>query len=109
MLDLVDNDYIDNNVKVRDHYHITRKYRGFAQGDCNINLKLNHKTPNVFQKLIIQELGKFKLKINIIPNGLEPYVSFTVNNKLCLIGKFQFLSSSLDSLVKNLTKMILSI
>ena len=48
MLDLVDNDYIDNNVKVRDHYHFTRKYRGFAQGDCNINLKLNHKTPNVF-------------------------------------------------------------
>ena len=48
MLDFVDNDYIDNNVKVRDHYHIARKYRGFAQGDCNINLKLNHKTPNVF-------------------------------------------------------------
>ena len=31
-------------------------------------------------------------------------MSFTVNHKLCFIGSFQFLSSSLDSLVKNLTK-----
>ena len=29
-------------------------------------------------------------------------MSFTINNKLCLIDNFQFLSSSLDSLVKNL-------
>ena len=37
----------------------------------------------------MQELGKFNLKINVIPNGLH---------------SFQFLSSSLDSLVKNLAK-----
>ena len=36
-------------------------------------------------------------------------MSFTVNNKLCFIDSFQFLSFSLDSLVKDLTKMILSI
>ena len=29
----------------------------------------------------MQELGKFNLKINIIPNGLERYMSFTINNK----------------------------
>ena len=38
-----DNDHLDNDVKVRDNGHITRKYRGFAHRDCNINLKLNHK------------------------------------------------------------------
>ena len=38
------------------------------------------------------------------PNGLEKYMSFTINNKLSFIGSFQFLSSSLDSLVKNLNK-----
>ena len=32
-------------------------------------------------------------------------MSFTINNKLSLIGSFQFLSSSLDSLVKNLDKI----
>ena len=31
-------------------------------------------------------------------------MSFTINNKLTFIGSFQFLSSSLDSLVKNLGK-----
>ena len=31
-------------------------------------------------------------------------MSFTINNKLSFIESFQFLSSSLDSLVKNLSK-----
>ena len=52
----------------------------------------------------MQELDKFNLKINVIPNGLEKYMSFTINNKLRFIGRSQFLSSSLDSLVKNLGK-----
>ena len=40
---ICDNDSVDNDVKVRDHCHIPEKYRGSAHGDCNINLKLNHK------------------------------------------------------------------
>ena len=31
-------------------------------------------------------------------------MSFTINNKLSFIGSFQFLSSSSDTLVKNLNK-----
>ena len=69
---------IINNVKVRDHCHGTGKYRGSAYKDCKINLKSNHKILVVFQNLrnydshlIMQELGKFSLKINVIPNGLE--------------------------------------
>ena len=54
--------------------------------------------------LIMQELGKFNLKINVIPNGSEKYMSSSINNKLNFIGSFQFLSSSLDCLVKNLSK-----
>ena len=83
-----------------DHCHITGKYRGSAHRDCNINVKLNHKIPVVFHNLknydshlIMQELGKFNLKINVIPNGLEKYMSFSINNKLSLIDSFQFLSS----------------
>ena len=52
----------------------------------------------------MQELGKFKLKINVIPNELEKYTNFTVNNKLRFIDNFQFLSSSLDNLIKILSK-----
>ena len=99
-----DDDYIDGDVKVRDHCHITRKYRGSVQRDRNINLRLNHKIRIVFYKfnnyysyLIMQELGKFNVKVNGIPNGLEKYMSFAINNKLRFFGSFQFLSSSLDS------------
>ena len=46
-----DNDYVDNDVKVRDHCHITGKYKGSVYGDCNTNLKLNNKIPVVFHNL----------------------------------------------------------
>ena len=52
----------------------------------------------------MQELEKFNLKISVIANGLEKYMRFTINNKLRFIESFQFLSSSLDSLVNNLNK-----
>ena len=108
---ICDNDYVDNDVKAREYCHITGKYRDSAHGDCNINLKLSHKIPVVFHNLknydshlIMQGLGKFNLKINVIPNGFEKYMSFIINNKLSFIDSFQFLSSSLDCLVKNLNK-----
>ena len=31
---ICDNSYIDNDAKVRDHCHITEKYRGSADRDC---------------------------------------------------------------------------
>ena len=43
--------YVDGDVKVRDHCHITGKYGSSAHRDCNINVKLNHKVPTVFFKL----------------------------------------------------------
>ena len=52
----------------------------------------------------MQELGKFNLKINVTPNGLEKYMSFNITNKLSFVGSFQFLSSSLDSFAKNSNK-----
>ena len=52
----------------------------------------------------MQELWKFNLKINVIPNGLEKYMSFTISNKLNFVDNFQFLSSSLKRLVKYLSK-----
>ena len=98
----------DNDVKVKDHCLITRKYRGSAHRDFNINVELNYKIPAVFHSLknydshlIMQELGKLNLKINVIPNGLEKYMSLSINNKLSFIDSFQFLSFSLDSLIKN--------
>ena len=63
-----------------------------------------HNLNNYDSHLIMQELRKFNLKINVILNGLEKFMSFTINNKLNFIDSFQFLSTTLDSLVKNLGK-----
>ena len=102
--------YVEGDVKVRDHCHVTGKYRGSAHRDCNINVKLNHKIPIVFHNiknygshLIMQELGKCNFKINVLSNGLEKYLSFNTNNKLIFIDCFQFFRFSLDSLVKTET------
>ena len=54
--------------------------------------------------LTMQELGKFSLKINLVPNGLEKYMSFIINNKLSFVDSFPFPSFSLNSLVKKLSK-----
>ena len=48
---ICDNAYVDGDVKVKDHCHITRTYGGSARRDCNINVKLNHETPIIFHKL----------------------------------------------------------
>ena len=71
-------------------------------------VKLNHKIPVIFHNpknydshLIMQELGRFNLKIHVMPNGLEKYMSFSINNKLSFIDGCQFLSSSLGNLVRN--------
>ena len=105
---ICDNDFTDGDVNVRDHCYITGKYRGSAHRDCIINVKLNQKIFVVFYNLnkydshlIMQEQGKFNLKINAMPNGLEKYMSFSINSKLSFIYCFSFLSSSLDRLVKN--------
>ena len=52
----------------------------------------------------MQELGRFNLNMKVITNGLEKYMSFNINNTLSFINTFQFSSTSLDSLVKNLSK-----
>ena len=61
---ICDNDYIERDVKVRDHFYITEFYRSSAHS--NITVKLNNKISVVFHNLknydshlIIQELGKF--------------------------------------------------
>ena len=97
--------------RVRDHDHITGKYRGSAHWSCNNNNhELTKKLPAIFHNLkgydshlIMQEIGKFDVKIIVIPNGLEKYIAFAINNNLVFIDSMQFMNSSLDTLVKNLS------
>ena len=51
----------------------------------------------------MQEIDKFDAEISVIPNGLEKYMAFIINKNLVFIDSMQFMNSSLDGLVKNLT------
>ena len=53
--------------------------------------------------LIFSELNKFDVKISAIPNGLEKYMAFLLGKNLVFIYSMQFMNSSLDKLVRNLS------
>ena len=63
-----------------------------------------HNQKNYDSHLTLHKLDIFDFKISVIPNELEKYMSFNINNKLIFIETFQFLSSSSDSVIKNLGK-----
>ena len=44
------------------------------------------------------------MDINVIPDNMEKYMAFMLGRHLVFIDKFQFMSSSLDMLVENITK-----
>ena len=57
----------------------------------------------------MQRLGKLILIRKFVSNELEKYMRFNINNKLNFTDSFQFLSTSLVSLVKIWVKLIVSI
>ena len=99
--------------KVRDHCHLTGKYRGPAHNTCNINVKQkdsnfipfafhnfsNYDCHMFFKKLV--DLKKDKVKFKIIPKTNEEYIAVKYG---CIrfIDSYRFLSESLDKLVKNI-------
>ena len=104
-------EHVEGEDKVRDHCHVTGLYRGAAHNKCNLNHKLTWKIPVVFHNLrgydshlIMQEIGKFGLEVNVIPNNMEKYMSFSLGKNLVFIDSIQFMASSLESLAGNLSK-----
>ena len=114
--------------KVRDHCHLTGKFRGAAHSICNLKYKIPKFYPVIFHNLsgydshlFIKNLGKSEGEIDCIPNNEEKYISFTkhiivdkfinkegelkeVKRELRFIDSFKFMAASLDSLVNNLPK-----
>lgn len=122
--------YEENDVRVRDHSHLSGKFRGSAHSDCNLQYQETRYVPVVFHNLshydshfIIMKLLAFcDGSVSAIPINEETYISFTKvfasNNKIKFqdfikfrfIDSFRFLPSSLDylaSLVPSGEKKIL--
>ena len=124
MTDKDEEDYRNDNIcrfcekniesdKVRDHCHLTGKYRGPAHSKCNINVtqKQSNFIPFIFHNFSNYDCHMFfkklvdkkndKVKFEIIPKTSEEYISVTYG---CIrfIDSYRFLSSGLDSLVKSL-------
>ena len=99
--------------KVRDHCHLTGKYRGPAHSKCNINVtqKQSNFIPFIFHNfsnydchLFFKKLvdkKKDNVEFEIIPKTNEEYISVTYGCNRS-IDSYRFLSSGLDSLVKTL-------
>ena len=51
----------------------------------------------------MQQINKFNEEIRVIPNGLKKCMAFTINKNLVFIDSMQFMNSSSDALVKNLS------
>ena len=117
-----------NGDSVRDHCHLTGKYRGSAHNNCNLSYKLPKHIPVIFHNLsgydahiFIKQLGVTEGKIDAICNNEEKYISFkksikvdefidkkgktvNVNREIRFIDSFKFMTSPLDRLVGNLGK-----
>ena len=96
--------------KIRDHCHLTSKFRRPAHNTCNINVKQKnsnfipfafHNFSNygchMFFKRLVDSKGE-KINFDNIPKTNEEYISVTFG---CIrfIDTYRFLSESLDELV----------
>lgn len=97
------------NDRVKDHCHLTGKFRGAAHNSCNLNYRYPSFIPIIFHSLrsfdahiICESIGLFKQKdIRCIANSMEKYISFSLGN-FRFIDSYQFMPDSLATLVTNL-------
>ena len=83
--------------KVRDHCHVTGKFRGAAPNKYNLKSRIPRELPIIFYNLqgydghiIFKELNNFHVDISVIPTGIDKYMSIIVNRHITFIDSKQF-------------------
>ncbi|EZA49493.1 hypothetical protein X777_12287 [Ooceraea biroi] len=113
------------DTRVRDHCHLTGRYRGPAHSTCNLNYKDSHVIPMIFHNFsgcdahfIIEDVANvFEGSVELLPLTKERYIAFTKNVantadrygaracvKLRFINSYKFLSASLDKVASYLDR-----
>lgn len=102
---------------VRDHSHVTGKFRGASHSYCNLRFRLPEFVPVFFHNLsgydshlFLRELGEMPGQIKVIAKNKENYISFTkyfIKNRdqvmpVRFVDSFKFLGASLGELVSTL-------
>ena len=92
--------------RVRDHDHLTGKYRGTAHNSCNLLFRVNPKNikiPCIMHNLrlcdahyILSAVKPRHRVVSVIPNTSEKYTSFTIAD-VTFIDSFQFMPSQLKA------------
>jgi hypothetical protein len=102
-------EFDDEDIKVRDHCHLTGKFRGAAHQSCNLNVRTSLKIPIFFHngsgydfKHFIRKLYKIDKNIKILPHTEEKYISIKVKIEGTNI-KFEF-KDSMKFLLKSIEK-----
>ena len=103
-----------NADSVRDHDHLTGKFRGAAHNACNLQWRLDpkrYKLPIFFHNLrgydshlLVKAFARqeeWAGRISIIPQNFEKYMALSLGG-LAFKDSCQFMADSLDNLAKNL-------
>nr|XP_015840324.1 PREDICTED: uncharacterized protein LOC103313332 [Tribolium castaneum] len=92
-----------NDIKVKDHCHLTGRYRSAAHSNCNLNFQIPNFIPIVFHNLtnydshlFIKELALEESEINILGKTKEKYI-ITFSKKICGTNIKQLFDISRDS------------
>ncbi|KYN13278.1 hypothetical protein ALC57_14541, partial [Trachymyrmex cornetzi] len=120
----------EEDLRVRDHCHLTGRYRGPAHSRCNLQYYDMYVIPVFFHNLagydahfIIKDIANsFVGRVDLLPMTKEKYISFTKHVKTtanskggtdCLklrfVDSFKYLNTSLEKLVSYLDKSKLKI
>ena len=79
-------EFTENDTKVRDHCHLTGKFRGAAHQSCNLKVGTSLKIPVFFHngsgydfKHFIRKLYKIDRNLKVLSQTEEKYFSITIN------------------------------